>query len=231
MESEFNVYCDESCHLEHDGISIMAMGSMYCEKKNVQIFLKKIKEIKIKNNISTYSEIKWNKISPCNKNFYIDLLNCFFECEGLFFRGYVAQGKDSLDHKRFFQDYNTWYYKIYYRMLEYIINTDYRYNIYIDIKDTVGGEKVKELQKYLNMKFGLLNPVDKIQIVDSKECSLLQLSDVFAGALSYSNRHDIPHNGTKNEICDFIRANVGSSLTSSTSLAENKANWFLWSGR
>ena len=26
----FNVYCDESCHLEHDNIPVMAWGAVYC---------------------------------------------------------------------------------------------------------------------------------------------------------------------------------------------------------
>jgi hypothetical protein len=26
----FNVYCDESCHLEHDGIPVMAWGAVTC---------------------------------------------------------------------------------------------------------------------------------------------------------------------------------------------------------
>ncbi len=26
----FNVYCDESCHLQHDNIPVMAWGAVYC---------------------------------------------------------------------------------------------------------------------------------------------------------------------------------------------------------
>ena len=25
----FNVYCDESCHLEHDGVPVMAWGAVH----------------------------------------------------------------------------------------------------------------------------------------------------------------------------------------------------------
>lgn len=27
---KYNVYCDESCHLEHDNSSVMILGAMYC---------------------------------------------------------------------------------------------------------------------------------------------------------------------------------------------------------
>ena len=30
---EYNVYCDESCHLEHDNSNVMVIGAVYCPKK------------------------------------------------------------------------------------------------------------------------------------------------------------------------------------------------------
>ena len=32
----FNVYCDESCHLEHDGVPVMAWGAVYCSTDAVR---------------------------------------------------------------------------------------------------------------------------------------------------------------------------------------------------
>jgi hypothetical protein len=32
----FNVYCDESCHLEHDGVPVMAWGAVTCEALEVR---------------------------------------------------------------------------------------------------------------------------------------------------------------------------------------------------
>ena len=31
--SEFNVYCDESCHLEHSSSNAMALGAIWCPKQ------------------------------------------------------------------------------------------------------------------------------------------------------------------------------------------------------
>ena len=30
MAEVFNVYCDESCHLEHDNIPTMVIGAVWC---------------------------------------------------------------------------------------------------------------------------------------------------------------------------------------------------------
>jgi hypothetical protein len=44
---EYNIYCDESCHLEHDGINVMVL--MWCDKEKKSEIFNRIFEIKIKN--------------------------------------------------------------------------------------------------------------------------------------------------------------------------------------
>lgn len=31
--AKINIYCDESCHLEHDGIKPMLLGCVWCEEQ------------------------------------------------------------------------------------------------------------------------------------------------------------------------------------------------------
>ena len=33
MSEIYNVYCDESCHLEHDDINDMAIGAVWCNQR------------------------------------------------------------------------------------------------------------------------------------------------------------------------------------------------------
>jgi hypothetical protein len=33
----FNVYCDESCHLEYDGVPVMAWGAVYCPADQTRV--------------------------------------------------------------------------------------------------------------------------------------------------------------------------------------------------
>jgi len=30
MGQTYNVYCDESCHLQNDGLSVMVLGAVWC---------------------------------------------------------------------------------------------------------------------------------------------------------------------------------------------------------
>ena len=33
---KYNVYCDESCHLQNDGNDIMVIGGVFCSKTKVK---------------------------------------------------------------------------------------------------------------------------------------------------------------------------------------------------
>lgn len=46
MPTTINMYCDESCHLEHDGINVMGLGAVWCDKKHVREINERIREIK-----------------------------------------------------------------------------------------------------------------------------------------------------------------------------------------
>lgn len=71
------------------------------------------------------------------KDFYLDLVDYFFDDDDIVLRALVITDKDTLDHAQFNQTYNDWYYKMYWQLLS-IIDPEYSYNFYIDIKDTNG---------------------------------------------------------------------------------------------
>lgn len=64
MGNIINMYCDESCHLEHDGINAMGLGSVWCQKEKVKEINQRICEIKERNGVSRNAEVKWTKIGP-----------------------------------------------------------------------------------------------------------------------------------------------------------------------
>lgn len=43
---EYNIYCDESCHLEHDRQPIMVIGGMWCPKEATKEISDEIREFK-----------------------------------------------------------------------------------------------------------------------------------------------------------------------------------------
>ena len=42
-----NIYCDESCHLEHDDSDIMVLGAMSCEAEEKSNIFNDIRKIKM----------------------------------------------------------------------------------------------------------------------------------------------------------------------------------------
>ena len=133
---EYNVYCDESCHLENDNTNVMAIGAVYCPKDKIKEVSNRIREIKIANGIPKYRELKWTKVSAAKLDVYRDLINYFFNNSDLHFRAIIIPDKTKLNHQRYKQTHDDWYYKMYYDMLKTVFNISDSYNVYIDIKDT-----------------------------------------------------------------------------------------------
>ena len=103
--------------------------------------------------------------------------------------------------------------------------------IYLDIKDTKSARKVEILKGYLNlrMKEFEYEPIKHIQSINSQESLIIQLADLFIGAIGYKNRKQYEDNGAsqaKKELMDYIAEKSGYSLIKSTLLSEKKFNLF-----
>jgi hypothetical protein len=46
MSQTYNIYCDESCHLEHDRQQVMVLGAVWCPAENAHDVSVRIREIK-----------------------------------------------------------------------------------------------------------------------------------------------------------------------------------------
>jgi len=232
MRTEYNIYCDESCHLQNDDSKVMVLGAAWCPKTVKEEVFGRIREIKIKHGFKPEFEIKWNKVSKAKTEFYVELINYFFDDDDLHFRALVVPDKKALNHEAFNQDHDTFYYKMYFDLLKVILSPVCAYNIYIDIKDTRGQEKVLKLQNVLrNNHYDYHNQIiRKIQQVHSHEVELLQITDLLTGAISYLHR-GLSGNEAKVKIIDKIRSRSGYCLLKSTLYKEEKMNIFIWRPR
>lgn len=231
MRLLYNIYCDESCHLEHDNSKPMVIGAIWCsESKKTEIF-ERIKDIKIKHNLNTSFEIKWNKVSESKVLFYKDLIDYFFDDDDLHFRALIVPDKSILDHEKFGQTHDAFYYKMFFDLLKVILEPDSSYNIYLDIKDTNSKHKIQELQNVLrNNHYDFSKQIIKrVQQVRSHEVAILQLTDLLIGAISYVHRGLRSNNG-KLELIEKLRKRSSYSLLNSTLYKENKLNLFIWKG-
>lgn len=166
-------------------------------------------------------EMKWSSISKSQYPFYNKLIDYFFSNDELNFRAIVID-KSQLNHKKYNQDHNTFYDKMYYQLLNKKIYPDCHYNIYLDIKDTNSYIKARSLKKYLERDY---NNIRNLQIIRSYESELMQLSDVLMGAINYKLR-GLNKVTAKNNIIDKIEKLRCKPLTMQTKEAETKFNLF-----
>lgn len=231
MSQLYNIYCDESCHLENDHQHVMLLGCVWCCK---DISLKYATDIRnIQNNHNAHGEIKWAKVSMSRVDFYKEIVEWYFSRDELFFRSVVVANKDILRHDIYNENsHDTFYYKMYFSLLSKVLSPDCFYNIYLDVKDTRSRFKLRALKEILcnNVHDFTNGMISHIQNIHSYESSLMQLCDLFMGALSYRHR-GLKENAGKVAVVEAIERMAGRSLLASTSLREQKFNIFVFHPR
>jgi len=230
MSQIFNIYCDESCHLENDRQKAMVLGAVWCPLEKTREIAVRLREIKKKHHMPASFEVKWTKVSPAKKELYLDLIDYFFDDDDLHFRALIIPDKSKLRHDAFpGQDHDTWYYKMYFDMLKVILRPDAQYRIYLDIKDTRGAEKIKKLHDVLchNIYDFSRQVIERLQLVHSHEIEQLQLADLMIGAIGYLNR-GLQGNAGKEAIIQRMQQRSKYALTKTTLQKEEKINIFHW---
>ena len=232
----YNVYCDETCHLEHDGINVMVLGAVWCKQDKLKEINQRIRKIKERNNVSPTMELKWTKISPAKINLYRDIVNYYFDDDDLHFRGVIIPDKTKLNHEKFHQTHDDWYYKMYFDMLKVIFNPTDNYEVYIDIKGTNSHRKAQKLREVCcNSLYDFSQKViSRIQPIRSEEVQIMPLVDILIGAVGYTNRQfseGFLKSPAKQEIVNLIKERSGYSMTKTTLLREEKLNLLAWDAR
>lgn len=226
---EYNIYIDESCHLENDGIPIMCLGFTKIERKDYERHKLAIHGLKLKHKSPT--EIKWNKLSLSRLELYKDIIDYFF-LNDISFRCVLIKNKEALNHQYYNDgDHDKFYYKTIYLLLNnHFINEDnYQYRVYLDIKDTRSKQKLIDLEEYLNRNQSNLPKFSHFQHIRSHENHLLQLTDLLIGAVSYKSRQEHLKPGSsevKKEVINYLEKKTGYVLDDGTTPWEKKFNIF-----
>jgi hypothetical protein len=228
----YNVYCDESGHLETDHLPVMVLGAVWCPLSKTRDIAENIRKIKERFGLSRQFEIKWTKVSPGKVDFYLAMIRYFFDEPDLHFRALVVPEKSKLRHEDFQQDHDTFYYKMYFEMLNRILAPDNRYRIYLDIKDTRSAQKMALLRKVLSFNMGDFDQsiVELLQPVRSHEVEQVQLADLLIGAVQYAHR-DLVGSPAKVRLVEQLQEYFGYALNATTPERETKFNLFVWRAR
>jgi hypothetical protein len=224
-----NVYCDESCHLEHDGQNALVLGAICCPAGKKREVAQRLAEIRARHNMNRTFEFKWTKVGPSKIQMYMDIIDYFFDDDDLKFRCLVVPNKSIIDHKKFKQSHDDWYYKMYFNMLKVIFKPTDHYHIYIDIKDTKSRDKVAKLHDVLcNSQYDFSQSmIRRVQQVRSHEVLVAQLADILIGAVSYKFRKDY-RSTAKMKLVSRIVERSGYNLEKSTLYREEKFNLLIW---
>ena len=219
--SDYKIFCDESNHLHNDSSNLMIIGGIGCPSHQVEYINRFIKHLKHKHNAK--SELKWTKLNSNKKRFYRELLEFFFSNVYLKFNAQAVINKSKLNHSKYNDgEADKFYYKMYYYALMPFLKPNEDVNIFIDYKDTKGGQRAKKLKEVINNTFyGQLDC--EFTIIHSHESQIMQLADMMIGAIAYKNREDIEHNSEiKNFIISTIEELGGVFLDVSTQPWEEK---------
>lgn len=219
MSKTYNIYCDESCHLENDHKKYMLLGSVTVAFNQLKRHTERIKSIKEKHHF--FTEIKWSGVSGSKYQFYREVLEYFFDTD-ICYRAIVVN-KSQIKNIIFGQDFDTFYYKMYYQLLIHNKNTANHHNVYLDIKDTLSANKVNRLKDILNTKYGVFR---NVQNIHSKESVMMQLADLITGAISYNLNNDEKKVTAKRNIIEKIKQQSNQTLNTTTSYGEKKLNLF-----
>ncbi|HAR7121025.1 TPA: DUF3800 domain-containing protein [Staphylococcus aureus] len=222
-----NIYCDESCHIQNDVANIMVLGALSVDSKDKISIVDSFRKIKREFNIKESVELKWTKASKSKLGMYKKLIDLFFN-ESLCFRVVIAHNKKELSFSSG-DDYNTWYYKMYFLLLGKMINNpNEQYKILLDIKDTLGAPKVQFLHEVLcnNIYDFKKDVIKEMHQIDSRRNDLLQLCDILIGIFSY-DRRNLQSSPIKTEIVNYFKKKAGNSFNGTTP-DESKLNVFDW---
>jgi hypothetical protein len=231
MSTAINIYCDESRHLENDGHDAMVLGAVWCPADKAREIAVRLREIKQRHGLSPEFELKWSKASAGKLAYYLDIVDYFFDDDDLHFRALIAD-KRGLRHEDFSQDHDTWYYKMYFDLLKILFTPGNNYRIFVDIKDTRTGRKLRKLHDVLcnNIYDFDREIISVVQGVVSHEVQQIQLADLLTGAVGYGNS-GLSANDAKVQLVDRIRERSGYSLSRTTLFREDKLNLFHWRPR
>lgn len=222
MSKTFNLYCDESTHLIHDGHPYMLLSYISIAYPQIRLAKEEIKAIKRKFNYT--EELKWTNVHSATYKVYAELVDWFF-MNDLEFRTVVVD-KSQIDEQRADYSFNDFYFRMYFQLLHTKVDFQNRYNVFLDIKDTCSGEKLEKLKKIMSYN----SSIGTLQFIPSRESVFIQLADVLMGAINYNLRiqkGDVKGNViAKLKLIEKIKRHSNISLNTTTPLSRNKFNLF-----
>ncbi len=190
------VYCDESRpellstpreKINSTDEKYMLIGGIWVPYATREELKNAIKNLREKHLV--FGEIKWRNVSPSKVDFYRELVELFFNFEGVRFRCVVVDATKVQLDRYHESDSELGFYKFYYQLLKHWIDDRETYWIYLDYKKNKLSNRLQKLKEVLDNATYNQDLIEDVQAIDSKESLLIQVADVLTGAVGYRYNH------------------------------------------
>lgn len=224
----YNVYCDESCVTSSLADDFMAIGGIMCPLDQKRDIVRTVDRLRAYYNVQ--GEFGWKTVCPSRLSFFQALVDLFFSNPELRFRAVVVSRRETN-----FDDTEEMFQKVYYQVFNNWLDRRDSYRLFID-RRIDERDRVDTLRRCLIDTFQFGNSVKFVEEVESHENDLIQLADLFIGALAASRNGHLQLEGSsaaKLQICRDICRNLNTSTLASyeTWPSEQKFNVFHFRGR
>lgn len=228
---EINIYCDESRHTSDSSDAFIVIGAISCPREQKRDIVHRIHSLKAKHNAQ--GEFGWKRLSPNRRDFYWALLDVFRDSP-LAFRCLTVD-RNILDHDTYNDgDTELGFYKIYYQMLVHWLQPGCAYHIYLDWQQNKSQRRFSDLHNNLTRKLSGRAKIECLEPVSSHNLPLIELADLFIGAVGYywNERHLADGaSQVKSEFCIELAKVVGlSDLRANTFPVKDKFSLFNFTG-
>ena len=223
---KFEVYCDEAypdvLTSSHPRARYLTIGSLWLPADIRDEIKTRIATLRERHR--AWGEIKWTKVAPNRRDFYLELIDLFMEYkDGLRFRC-IAVDRTQVNPGLHENDGELGFYKFYYQLLHHWILDCNEYRIFCDAKSNRDSKRLPVLERCLS-RANLSSQIESIQSLPSGEVVLIQLCDLLLGATS-SRINGTLHDGTaKADLVHRLESALGRRLEP-TYKAEEKFNLF-----
>jgi hypothetical protein len=226
-----NAYFDES-RIDNPNSDFMVFGGLFVDRKYVKEIREGIKSVLLAHDF--HAEIKWVKTDQRRENAYkavidyvLDLpaYKAAFTC--------IVVDKTRVDFDRYHDgDAELAFYKFAYQLLKQRIADNYKYYLIFDFKPNKTGNRLQVLRGFLESTIYVdhanTSIIKHMQGYDSKENVLIQVADLFTGAVGYAyNESEQNNKQPKYKLTKYIAEKLNKdSLKFMSTKSEKKFNIF-----
>jgi hypothetical protein len=223
---KFEVYCDEAnpdvLTSETPRARHLMIGSLWLPVELREEIKSRVTSLRHRH--QTWGEIKWSKVSPNRKDFYVELVDLFISYGDNLRLRCIAVDHTQLNVALHDNDGELGFYKFYYQLLHHWILDFNTYRIFCDIKSNRDPQRLPVLARCLS-RTNLTSSIESIQSLPSHEVVLIQLCDLLLGAASSRINGTLREGSAKAAVVHRLELALGRELAP-THKTEEKFNIF-----